>query len=314
MSATLRGKSKGMTKIPGGIGSEGWVESPVTGKYIKTGGKTYNSLYSEHEDYFKSEKTKKGNLEGKHGCSNSKKYEGQSGPFCGPESCPRTFPVRNPGEFRAAESYARFADKDQQESIRACAKSVRDAGFKETALSKQRLNAASNTGNTGYEERRKALSKQNRGRSGFNAASTTGNVGHEERKKALDEDESETTNNRSVSRSRSRSRSKSKSQSRSRSRSKSQSRSRSRSRSASRSASKSRSRSRSRTASRSKSQSRSRSRSQSKTSSSPRSVKKATPIRTSNSTTAKKTISPKRKTNTKKSARSRARKELEDMK
>lgn len=104
----------------------------MTGKWIEVGGKTYNELAKDpkNQAYFNTAQHRKGNLYGKHGCSNAYKYVGQSGPFCGPASCPRTYPVRNAGEYRAAIRYSANADPKDQEAIRTCAERVRATGYK----------------------------------------------------------------------------------------------------------------------------------------------------------------------------------------
>lgn len=119
--------SPGKSKIAG----KAWVQSPVTQRWIEVGGPTYNKLYEAHKAYFATAKHRKGNLYGKHGCSNVEKYRGQPGPFCGPTRCGGpTYPVRSPGEYRAAIRYSVNADPADQEEIRACATRVaREKGW-----------------------------------------------------------------------------------------------------------------------------------------------------------------------------------------
>lgn len=115
--------------------AEDWVRSPVSQKWIIVGGATYERLYPEHEQYFLNTTHRKaGEGEGlspEKGCGHVRKYEGEEGPFCGPEYCGgHTYPVRSQGEYRAAMSYARFAKGDEPQKIRACAERVREQGFK----------------------------------------------------------------------------------------------------------------------------------------------------------------------------------------
>jgi hypothetical protein len=123
--------SKRSTRPRADMANEQWVKSPTTGRWIRVGGPLYQQLQEQHGEYFGNAEVRKGNLYGRHGCSNAHKYAGQPGPFCGPKRCgANTYPVRGPGEFRAAISYSRYADSGDQEEIRECAERVRATGYK----------------------------------------------------------------------------------------------------------------------------------------------------------------------------------------
>lgn len=102
-----------------------YLRSPKTGYWIKEGGETYNALMadSDYADKLKTaERREEGKLSPHRGQSNRGKYTAADAPFCGPN---QTYPVNTRARYRAAMSYARFAENPEE--IRDCARKVAES-------------------------------------------------------------------------------------------------------------------------------------------------------------------------------------------
>lgn len=108
-----------------------FVINPKTGRKIKVGGPTYQSLAKDpkwkNKLYSPTTTFSKRTFATRKTCSEKTKYAHKGihpGQFCGSEggACPLTFPVNSPQRARAAIAYARYAPNP--EGIKACARRI----------------------------------------------------------------------------------------------------------------------------------------------------------------------------------------------
>jgi len=103
--------------------SRGFIVNPLTNRRVKIGSKTYENLgktvrKTKKDNSLEKQKEVYDKIKGR----DDKRYKGlKKSDFCGPAGgdVPRSFPVSNQEECRAALTYARYAPKP--EGIRKCA-------------------------------------------------------------------------------------------------------------------------------------------------------------------------------------------------